>query len=71
MTRNERVTTSGDSYSAILKEIGFCPEVGKDAYLPEPVFYMLAMKAQNEAAIFPSSYAPPCEKLTVNIKQAI
>lgn len=51
-------TIDGKTYSNIrwnrvreyLKEIGFLPEVAKNGYIPEPVFYMLAMKANNEAA---------------------
>lgn len=39
----ERVT-------AYLKEVGFSPEVGKDDYIPENVFYRLAMKAKNDVA---------------------
>lgn len=33
-----------------LRELGFSPEVGKDAFIPENVFYRLAMKAKNEVA---------------------
>lgn len=33
-----------------LKEIGFLQEVAKDGFIPENVFYRLAMKAKNEAA---------------------
>lgn len=33
-----------------LAELGFSPEVGKDSYIPENIFYRLAMKAKNEAA---------------------
>lgn len=33
-----------------LKELGFSPEVGKDDFIPENIFYRLAMKAKNEAA---------------------
>lgn len=59
-------TISGKAYSHIrwervkqyLAEVGFCPEVGfspksggNDAYLPEPVFYMLAMKARHSRTI--------------------
>lgn len=33
-----------------LKELGFSPEVGKDNFIPENIFYRLAMKAKNEAA---------------------
>ena len=33
-----------------LKEFGFCQEVGKEDYIPENMFYRLAMKANNEVA---------------------
>ena len=33
-----------------LKDIGFSQEVAKDDFIPENVFYRLAMKAKNEAA---------------------
>lgn len=33
-----------------LGEIGFSQEVAKDAFIPENIFYRLAMKAKNEAA---------------------
>ena len=33
-----------------LTEIGFSQEVAKDAFIPENIFYRLAMKAKNEAA---------------------
>lgn len=33
-----------------LKEIGFSQEVAKDSFVPENVFYRLAMKAKNETA---------------------
>lgn len=36
--------------SGYLKELGFSPEVGKDDFIPENIFYRLAMKAKNEAA---------------------
>lgn len=58
MVRNERVTTSGDSYEAVrwsrvndyLREFGYDKTVGKDDFLPENMFYRLAMKASNAAA---------------------
>lgn len=58
MVRNERVTTSGDTYTAVrwnrvneyLKEFGYQHEVGKEDYIPENIFYRLAMKAKNEVA---------------------
>ena len=33
-----------------LAELGFSPLVGKDDFIPENVFYRLAMKAKNETA---------------------
>lgn len=33
-----------------LEEIGFMPTSGHDAYIPENIFYRLAMKAKNETA---------------------
>lgn len=33
-----------------LAELGFSPEVGKDGFIPENIFYRLAMKAKNETA---------------------
>ena len=32
-----------------LSDLGFSPDVGKDAFIPENIFYRLAMKAKNEA----------------------
>ena len=58
MTRNDRVTTSGDKYEAVrwnrvneyLLEFGYEKEVNKDDFIPENIFYRLAMKASNAAA---------------------
>lgn len=36
--------------SSYLKELGFSPEVGKNDFIPENIFYRLAMKAKNETA---------------------
>ena len=33
-----------------LKELGFVPTSGHDGFIPENIFYRLAMKAKNEAA---------------------
>lgn len=33
-----------------LRDLGFSQQVGKDSYIPENVFYRLAMKAKNETA---------------------
>ena len=58
MVRKDRVTTSGDNYEAVrwervngyLKEFGFPQLVGKGDFIPENMFYRLAMKANNAAA---------------------
>lgn len=39
-----------DRVRKYLVEIGFSPEVSKDSYIPENIFYRLAMKAKNETA---------------------
>jgi len=36
--------------NSYLSELGFSPLLGKDDFIPENVFYRLAMKAKNEAA---------------------
>lgn len=57
--KKDRVATSGDSpYEAVrwarvngyLQEFGFSQNVGKDDFIPENMFYRLAMKASNAAA---------------------
>lgn len=53
MIRKDRVTTSGDNYEAVrwervngyLKEFGFSTLVSKGDFIPENMFYRLAMKA--------------------------
>lgn len=55
---DEHFAKSGEKYSTVrwnrvneyLKSFGFPHKVGEDDYLPENVFYRLAMKASNEAA---------------------
>lgn len=36
--------------NGFVSECGFSPQVGKDDYIPESLFYMLGMKANNKAA---------------------
>lgn len=56
--KKDNFTTSGEKYNSVrwnrvreyLDDIGYEGEVSKDAYIPEAVFYMLAMKANNDAA---------------------
>lgn len=50
------VATSGNEVirwkrvEGYLRELGFSSAVGKDTYVPENIFYRLAMKAKNETA---------------------
>lgn len=39
-----------DRVNQYLQEFNFSPLVGKDDYIPENIFYRLAMKAKNEVA---------------------
>lgn len=39
-----------DRVNGYLREFGFSPQVGKDDFIPENMFYRLAMKAKNEVA---------------------
>lgn len=58
MVREDRVTTCGDKYEAVrwarlnqyLQEFGYPKTVNKDDFMPENIFYRLAMKAKNETA---------------------
>ena len=51
-----KFATSGETYvrwarmNGFLKDFGFSPQVGKNDYIPESLFYMLGMKAENEVA---------------------
>lgn len=49
-TKNGVEYVKWERVSAYLSELGFSPEVGKDGYIPENIFYRLAMKAKNETA---------------------
>lgn len=49
-TKNGVEYVKWERVSAYLSELGFSPEVGKDGYIPENIFYRLAMKARNETA---------------------
>lgn len=39
-----------ETVTRYLKIFGFSQDVGKDEFIPEPIFYLLAMKADNEVA---------------------
>lgn len=51
-----KISTSGESYirwntvKKYLEEFGISQQVAKDDFIPESVFYLLAMKANNETA---------------------
>ena len=56
--KKDRVATNGDTYEAIrwarvneyLQSFGFSQKVAKDDFIPENMFYRLAMKAKNAVA---------------------
>lgn len=39
-----------DRVTSYLTSFGFSPQLGKEEFIPEPIFYMLAMKAESEQA---------------------
>ena len=49
-TKNEVEYVRWNTVRSYLSGIGFSQEVAKDTYIPESVFYRLAMKAKNEVA---------------------
>lgn len=46
--KNETVYVRWETVSGYLKEFGFSQQVGKDDFIPENIFYRLAMKAKND-----------------------
>lgn len=48
--KNGKIYVKWERINGYCKEFGFSPLVGKDYYIPESLFYMLAMKANNERA---------------------
>ena len=49
-TKNGVEYVKWERVSSYLEELGFSPKVGKDSFIPENIFYRLAMKAKNETA---------------------
>lgn len=49
-TKNKKVYIRWETVKGYLKEYGVSQQVGKDTLIPESVFYLLAMKANNVAA---------------------
>lgn len=48
--KNQKEYVKWERVASYLKEFDFSPQVGKDSFIPESVFYLLAMKASNEVA---------------------
>ena len=49
--KNGKTYVKWERLNSFCKELGFSPEVGKDDYLPESLFYMLGFKAGNDRAL--------------------
>lgn len=48
--KNGKTYAKWERMNGYISEIGFSPQVGKDDYIPESLFYMLGMKANNKTA---------------------
>lgn len=48
--KNQKEYVKWERVVSYLKEFDFSPQVGKNSFIPESVFYLLAMKASNEVA---------------------
>lgn len=48
--KNGKEYVKWERVNAFIRELGFSPLVGKDDYIPESLFYLLGMKANNEVA---------------------
>lgn len=49
-TKNGLEYIRWETIDKYLRDFGFSQQVGKDSYIPENIFYRLAMKAKNETA---------------------
>lgn len=49
-TKNKLEYIRWETIDKYLRDLGFSQQVGKDSYIPENIFYRLAMKAKNETA---------------------
>lgn len=49
-TKNGLEYVRWETIDKYLRDLGFSQQVGKDSYIPENIFYRLAMKAKNETA---------------------
>lgn len=48
--KNGKIYVKWERLNSFCKEIGFSPQVGKEDYIPESLFYRLGMKANNAVA---------------------
>ena len=48
--KNGKTYVKWERVNGFCKEFGFSPQVGKDDFIPETLFYLLGMKASNEIA---------------------
>lgn len=48
--KNGKIYVKWERINNFCKELGFSPQVGKDDFIPEPLFYRLGMKANNSTA---------------------
>ncbi len=48
--KNGKIYPKWERMNGYLEELGFSPQVGKDDYIPESLFYRLGMKASNKVA---------------------
>lgn len=48
--KNGKIYVKWERLNSFCREMGFSPQVGKDDYIPESLFYRLGMKASNPAA---------------------
>lgn len=48
--KNGKIYPKWERLNGFCKELGFSPLVGKEDYIPETLFYLLGMKANNESA---------------------
>ena len=49
--KNGKTYVKWERLNSFCRELGFSPEVGKDDYIPESLFYMLGFKAGNDRAL--------------------
>ena len=48
--KNSKIYVKWERMNKFISDLGFSPQVGKDDYIPESLFYLLGMKAENDVA---------------------